>query len=245
MNPPVPEGKLPAHLAIVMDGNGRWARQRGLSRVEGHRKGAEVARVITEECARIGIKFLSLFAFSTDNWARPKSEVDALFLLLKSYLRKERQTLIANGIRFRAIGNISQLPNNIQRLVAQTERATAPCSRMELILALNYSGQWDILQAVFRLARDAEAHKVRPEDITPDLFERYLVSSDAPVPDLLIRTGGERRISNFYLYPLAYTELYFTPTPWPDFTPEELHEALEEFSRRERRFGRIPEPQQL
>lgn len=245
MNPNRSNKGLPVHLAIVMDGNGRWARARGLSRIEGHRKGAEVARAITQECAQIGIKILSLFAFSTDNWGRPKSEVEALFLILKDYLRKERRLLIDNGILFRAIGDLSALPPDVQDLIADTEAATAHLSRMQLILALSYSGQWDILQACARIAREAQSGILSPDLINYDLFSRYLCTGNLPPPDFLIRTSGEHRISNFYLYPLAYTELYFTPTLWPDFTVEELHEALAEYSRRERRFGRIPEPQQL
>ncbi|MHA2620318.1 MAG: polyprenyl diphosphate synthase [bacterium JZ-2024 1] len=245
MSPDDRNNGLPVHLAIVMDGNGRWARARGLSRVEGHRKGAEVARVITQECARIGIKFLSLFAFSTDNWSRPRSEVEALFLLLKDYLRKERRTLTDNGIAFRAIGNLSELPEDVLALIADTERDTRHLNRMHLVLALNYSGQWDILQATRHIVQDALSGKITPNTLTYKRFESYLSTADLPPPDLLIRTSGECRISNFYLYPLAYTELYFTPTLWPDFTVDELGEALEEYRRRERRFGRIPEPQQL
>lgn len=245
MSPDDRNNELPVHLAIVMDGNGRWARARGLSRVEGHRKGAEVARAITQECARIGIKFLSLFAFSTDNWSRPRSEVEALFLLLKDYLRKERRTLTDNGIAFRAIGNLSELPEDVRALIADTERDTRHLNRMHLVLALNYSGQWDILQATRHIVQDALSGNITPNTLTYKRFESYLSTADLPPPDLLIRTSGECRISNFYLYPLAYTELYFTPTLWPDFTVDELGEALEEYRRRERRFGRIPEPQQL
>jgi undecaprenyl diphosphate synthase len=245
MNPLQVDHRLPLHLAIVMDGNGRWAKQRALSRVEGHRKGAEVARAVTEECARLGIQVLSLFAFSTDNWSRPSAEVDALFVLLKDYLRRERATLLEQGIRFRAIGDLSRLPRDVQSLLAETECATLKGPRMTLLLGLNYSGQWDILQAVSRVVRDVQSGNLRHPDISPDLFERYLMTSEVPSPDLFIRTSGERRISNFFLYPLAYTELYFSSTLWPDFTVAELHDALDEFSRRDRRFGRILEPQQL
>jgi undecaprenyl diphosphate synthase len=233
--------KLPNHLAVIMDGNGRWAEQRSLDRVEGHRQGAESVRRIVRVSREIGISYLTLFAFSSENWSRPRLEVDALMILLKNYLETELQEMLDNDIRLMAIGDLIRLPKEVQTVLQETMKKTAQNKGMTLTLALSYGGRDDILQAVRRIMSHCGDGNLKPEEITEDLFSKYLWSHNLPDPDLLIRTSGEMRISNFFLWQLAYTEVYFTPTLWPDFTKEELIQALLSYQNRERRFGMTSE----
>lgn len=237
----LPFQKLPRHVAIIMDGNGRWARRRGLPRIEGHRKGADTVRAVVRSCRRWGISVLTLYAFSLENWHRPPDEVQALMELLKDYLRSEREEMIRNGIRLRVIGRMEDLDSEVQRVLQETMEATATGKDMILNLALSYSGRSEILGASKRLAADLLKGRLRPESLDEEIFERYLDTAGLPDPDLLIRTSGEQRISNFLLWQMAYTEIYFTETLWPDFSEEDLREALRDYQRRERRFGRTSE----
>ncbi|MGH8104116.1 MAG: isoprenyl transferase [bacterium] len=232
--------RLPHHIAIIMDGNGRWAQQRGLSRVQGHREGAVAVRRVVEECAGIGVPVLTLYAFSTENWSRPEEEISALFFLLKEYLQKELATLQKNGIRLRIIGDAGALPPDVRREIAKVETTTALNTGLLLVLAINYGGREDILQAARRLAQRYTHGDISAEDFNEENFERELYTGDLPEPDLLIRTSREFRLSNFLLWQCAYTEFYVTPTLWPDFGVEELHAAIREYQGRERRFGRVP-----
>lgn len=229
--------KLPSHIAIIMDGNGRWAKKKLLSRIKGHEKGIDAVRAVVEACREIGIKYLTLYAFSAENWRRPSSEVNALMKLLKNYLLKERDNLIKNEIQLRAIGNFNRLPENVRETLFQVVRDTKSGNKMTLILALSYGARWEIVEAALQIAREINTKKIKEEDVTPKVFSRYLNTSPFPDPDLLIRTSGELRLSNFLLWQLAYTELYITPTLWPDFTKEDLIQAIEDYQRRERRFG--------
>jgi undecaprenyl diphosphate synthase len=229
--------KLPRHLAIIMDGNGRWAEKRSLDRVEGHRQGAESVRRIVRASREIGIPYLTLFAFSSENWSRPPLEVDALMFLLRNYLETELQEMLENQIRLAAIGDLARLPLEVQTALQQTVKKTAEGKGMTLTLALSYGGRDDILQAVRRILSHCQEGNLKPEEIGEELFSKYLWTHNHPDPDLLIRTSGEMRISNFFLWQLAYTEIYFSPTLWPDFTREEFIEALLSYQNRERRFG--------
>lgn len=229
-------GKVPTHIGIIMDGNGRWAQIRGLPRIEGHRVGAERAKEIIESSSDIGIKCLTLYTFSTENWKRPHSEVSTLMKLLELYLRKEVPGLMKKGVVFRAIGELWRLPDNIQALIRETEEKTASNGGMTLVTALSYSGRNEIIRAV----RKAMNSGCRPDDLSEKLFADYLDTGGLPAPDLIIRTSGERRLSNFLLWQSAYAELYFTDTLWPDFDRDELMLALQDFQNRERRFGAIP-----
>jgi len=229
--------KLPNHLAVIMDGNGRWAEKRSLDRVEGHRRGAESVRNIVRTSREVGISYLTLFAFSSENWSRPRLEIDALMLLLKNYLETELQEMLDNNIRLMAIGDLIRLPKEVQTVLQEIMKKTAQNKGMALTLALSYGGRDDILQAVRRIMSHCGDGNLKSEEITEDLFSRYLWSHNLPDPDLLIRTSGEMRISNFFLWQLAYTEVYFTPTLWPDFTQEEFIQALLSYQNRERRFG--------
>ena len=232
---------LPRHIAVIMDGNGRWAKKRGATRVFGHRSATKSVREVTEECAELGIEFLTLYAFSIENWGRPKLEVDALMELLVSSLRKELNTLKKNNVKLKAIGDISGLPKRCRNELKETIKETADNNGMVLTLALNYSGRWDILNAAKEYASAVQEGKQNPENITEDIFNEYMVTKEMPDPELLIRTSGELRISNFLLWQLAYTELYFTDVLWPDFRKNHLKEALESYQKRERRFGKISE----
>jgi undecaprenyl diphosphate synthase len=223
-------------VGIIMDGNGRWAELRGLPRIEGHRRGAERSREIISAANDIGIKFLTLYAFSVENWQRPENEVTTLMRLLEMYLRKEFNTFIENGIVFRTIGEIWRLPKNIQSLIGETEERTANNNGMTLIAALSYGGRNEILRAVKKVA----SLNVSSDEITEEFFDSCLDTSGLPSPDLIIRTSGERRISNFLLWQAAYSEFYFTETLWPDFTKEEFMLALQDYQMRERRFGAVP-----
>ncbi|MCE5194099.1 MAG: isoprenyl transferase [Nitrospiraceae bacterium] len=225
--------KIPGHVGIIMDGNGRWAELRGLPRIEGHRRGAERAKETIEIAQEIGIKVLTLYTFSIENWQRPKDEIDTLMKLLEMYLRKELRKFMENGIVFRAIGEIWRLPKNIQSLVLETEELTAGNKGMTVVTALSYGGRNEIIRAAKKIAAQIK----NPDEITEELFESCLDTKGIPSPDLIIRTSGERRTSNFLLWQGAYAEYYFTDTLWPDFTKDELMLALHDYQMRERRFG--------
>lgn len=229
-------GQLPSHVGVIMDGNGRWAQLRGLPRVEGHRVGAERAKEIIEAAADMGIKFLTLYTFSTENWQRPVTEVSMLMKLLELYLKKELKDLKRQNIIYRAIGELVRLPENIQTLIRETELQTASNTGMTLITALSYSGRNEIIRAVRKLM----SGQLPPEEITDETFAGHLDTAGLPPPDLIIRTSGERRLSNFMLWQSAYAELYFSETLWPDFDREEFRRAISDYQGRERRFGAIP-----
>ncbi len=231
----------PRHLAIIMDGNGRWAKARGHTRAYGHVRGARVAKRMIEKCANDGVKFLTLYAFSTENWMRPKLEVNFLMQLLARHLKKERDSLIQNNIRFQTIGEISLLPAAVQKEVSATVAATANCSGMTLIFALSYGGRQEITKALKAIAEKVEAKQILSSDISESLIEEHLGTKNIPDPDLIIRTSGENRLSNFLLWQSAYSEIYFSPTFWPDFKDSDLEQAYLFFSTRERRFGKISE----
>lgn len=229
--------KLPRHIAIIMDGNGRWAKRRGLNRITGHRKGIETAREIVSFCRELGIPYLTLYTFSRENWNRPLPEVKALMGLLERHLRVEFQTMMEKGIRFKAIGNIWELPEGVKGIINEVEEGTKGNKDMVLHLALSYSGRAEIIGAVKRLAMDIRDGRLGLDDVNEDRFSSYLYTWGVPDPDLLIRTSGERRISNFLLWQMAYTEIHVTDVLWPDFTREDLLKALLDFQGRERRFG--------
>ena len=237
MEPLDPE-RLPTHLAIIMDGNGRWAQQRMLKRIVGHQRGAETIKMVVEQSSLLGIKYLTLFAFSSENWSRPAMEVKALMALLKKYIRQETARMMRKNIRYNVIGNRSELPDDVNATLDDAIRETSVNTGMVLTLALSYGGRQEISIAASRLARDVAAGKINPDEISMDVFGGYLDTGGLPDPDFLIRTSGEMRISNFLLWQLAYTELYFTETYWPDFTINEFHKALNDFQSRERRFGK-------
>jgi undecaprenyl diphosphate synthase len=232
-------GTLPVHVAAIMDGNGRWAQERNRPRVVGHREGVNSVRDITEACAQVGVDYLTLYTFSTENWNRPSTEVNALMTLLIHTIEKERQTLLENDVRLRTIGDISMLPSACQRELEETQERTRSNSRLTLTLALSYSGQWDILQAVREIARAVQAGRLDPDAIDEAVIAQHLATADMPDPDLLVRTGGEFRLSNFLLWQTAYTELYITEKYWPDFRREQLYHAIRAFQDRDRRFGRV------
>lgn len=229
--------KLPNHLAIIMDGNGRWATERMLRRIVGHRKGVETVRLTVEECSRLGIRYLTLYAFSSENWLRPKTEVKALMSLLKRYVKAETPRMMKNNIRFNVIGNLEDLPEDVNLEMATALRQTADNTGMALTLALSYGSRQEIMRAARLLAEEMASGRISAEEIDEERFAGYLYTSDMPEPDLLIRTSGEMRISNFLLWQLAYTELYFSDVNWPDFSKKELHRALSDYQARERRFG--------
>ena len=232
--------KLPVHIAVIMDGNGRWASKKGNSRIFGHRNGVTAVRETVEAAAELGVKYLTLYAFSTENWSRPKIEVDALMSLLVSSLNDETPTLMKNNISLLAIGDISQLSNKVSSQLKSAIEKTAHNTGLKLILALNYSGRWEIIDAVNRIVSDAIDGKLKT-GITADTFSDYLNTCDIPDPELLIRTSGEHRISNFLLWQIAYAELYFTSTLWPDFRKEDFYKAIVDYQKRERRFGKTSE----
>ena len=234
-------GQLPRHVAIIMDGNGRWARRRHLPRVAGHRAGARVVRRIVETCARQSIECLTLFAFSSENWLRPADEVSLLMRLFSRTLREEEARLREHGVRLTVIGDRTGLPTALQDDIARVEACTAAGDGLHLMVAANYGGRWDIVQAARALAADAAAGRLDPAGIDEAAFATRLATTDAPPVDLLVRTGGERRISNFLLWQAAYAELYFADALWPDFDAEALGEALAWYAARERRFGRTGE----
>jgi undecaprenyl diphosphate synthase len=230
--------KLPNHVAIIMDGNGRWAKLKGKPRTYGHRQGVTAVREAAESAAEIGVKYLTLYAFSTENWNRPKFEVDALMHLLLQTINKETRTLNKNKIRLNAIGNLETLPSSIYKQLIQTIKDTAGNDRMTLTLALSYSSRWEILEAVKSIARDLADHRITSDEITCDFFSAHLPSFPLPEPELLIRTSGEYRVSNFLLWQIAYSELFFCQKYWPDFRKEDLYEAIYNYQHRERRFGK-------
>jgi undecaprenyl diphosphate synthase len=232
---------LPKHIAVIMDGNGRWAKKKGAARVFGHKNAIKAVRDVTEGCAELGVEYLTLYAFSTENWNRPKLEVTALMELLVSTLSSEIKTLMDNDIRLDTIGDKASLPLKCQKQLAEAIAKTSGNSRMTLVLALSYSGKWDITQATKRIAKEVKEGKLEAEDITQSTIDKYLVTSGTPDPELLIRTSGEQRISNFLLWQMAYTEFFITDTLWPDFRKEHLHEAIVSYQERERRFGKTSE----
>jgi len=234
-------GEIPKHIAIIMDGNGRWAKKRGLPRVAGHREGVKSVRDVVEACAQLGVKYLTLFAFSTENWKRPKHEIDTLMKLLIKTLRTETDKLHKNDIKLMAIGDIESLPVEVQRELKEAIEKTKNNKRMVLNLALSYSGRWEIIEAVKGIARDVKSGKIKVEEINDSLFASYLKTAGIPEPDLLIRTSGEFRISNFLLWQIAYTELYICDCLWPDFRRKHLYEAIRDYQKRERRFGMTSE----
>ena len=236
---------IPSHVAIIMDGNGRWAKQRGLPRTEGHIRGQDALRTTLRAAARRGIKYLTVYTFSTENWSRPQEEVDALMSILVSAIHAETPQLIAEGVRMRAIGDLSRLPQQAQDSLAESIELTKDGQQITLILALSYSSRDEIRRASQRLAAEAVAGRLRPEEITEELISSYLDTAEYPDPDLVIRTGGEERISNYLLWQSAYSELYFSETYWPDFGQEALDEALAAYASRERRFGKTSEQIQL
>ena len=233
--------KVPNHIAIIMDGNGRWAKSQGKDRIFGHQNAINAVTESVEGCAEIGVKFLTLYAFSTENWNRPKPEVTALMELLISTIHQEIETLNKNNIRLQAIGDLKSLPNNCYNELNQAIEETSKNSKMTLVLALSYSAKWEILEAIKNIMVDGKNNQVKPEDVNEDLFRNYLSTKNIPDPELMIRTSGEYRISNFLLWQLAYAELKFLEKFWPDFNREDLFNAVIEFQGRERRFGKISE----
>ena len=232
---------LPAHIAIIMDGNGRWAKQRGEDRIYGHRQGVESVRQVIEGAAEIGVSYLTLYAFSTENWNRPWEEEEALMEIMVDSLNNECDTLIKNNIVLRVIGDIERLSPKVRDSLDNTLRRTSECTGMVVAVALSYSARWEILNAARELAREVKKGTLEPENIDQDNFEKQLTTSGLPDPSLLVRTSGELRISNFLLWQMAYTEFYFTETLWPDFGKEDLYRAVLEYQKRERRFGKTSE----
>jgi undecaprenyl diphosphate synthase len=234
MNDIIDTNNLPQHIAITMDGNGRWAKEKGKNRLFGHNNGVEAVRDTVEGAVEYGIKYVTLFAFSTENWNRPKHEVNALMSLLVSSIHKETKTLIENDIRLQTIGNIQQLPKKCQNELSESIELTKENKKMTLILALSYSGKWEIINAVKEIINN----KISEATVNEELFKQYLTTKNVPDPELLIRTSGEHRISNFMLWQIAYSELYFTDKMWPDFRRADLKEAIINYQKRERRFGK-------
>ena len=229
--------KLPVHVAIIMDGNGRWARKQGFVRTLGHERGVDSVRNTVEAAAELGIGYLTLYAFSTENWNRPKYEIDALMRILVKSLHKEMNTLMKNNIRLEAIGDIGSLPAGSRKELAKSIKITSGNSGLTLVLALSYSSRWEIIEAVKAISREVKDGGLDPANIDSNLFNTYLTTHQIPDPELLIRTSGEYRISNFLLWQIAYTELYFTPVLWPDFSKEDFYAAIIDYQLRERRFG--------
>jgi undecaprenyl diphosphate synthase len=234
-------GRLPSHIAIIMDGNGRWAAEQGQDRLYGHYHGVESVRNIVEGSAELGIDYLTLYAFSTENWDRPEYEVTGLMELLVETIRKEVETLNKNNIRLHVIGNMHMLPDYAQKELNEALELTGKNTGLNLVMALSYSSRWELVEAVKRIAGDVKSGLIDPASIDQGMLQRYLCTSDFPDPELMIRTSGEYRISNFLLYQLAYAELYFTNVRWPDFRKEDLYEAILDFQARERRFGKTSE----
>lgn len=233
--------KLPLHLAIIMDGNGRWAKQKGFLRTIGHENGTKSVKIIVEECARIGIKNLTLYAFSTENWNRPKIEVDTLMKLLISSLKKELDSLIKNNIRLNAIGNLSSLPKTVQKELNEVIEKTNNNNRMTLTLALSYGAREELIQVVKKISNKVKNNIISDDAIDESIINKHLYTHNLPDVDLMIRTSGEHRVSNFLLWQIAYAEFYFTDVLWPDFSKEDLHNAILSYQKRERRFGKTSE----
>jgi len=228
---------VPKHIAIIMDGNGRWAKERGLPRIAGHEQGAESVRAVTEACVELGVQYLTVYAFSTENWKRPEAEITALWALLEHFIAQETPTLMKNGVRLQAIGRLHELPQSCQTALQEAVNLTGRNPATTLILALNYSGRTEIIDTVRHLCREAVAGRVSHDTITEEIFSQHLYTRDYPDPDLLIRTSGELRLSNFLLWQLSYTEIYVTQKMWPDFGKEDLRDAIGEYNKRQRRFG--------
>jgi undecaprenyl diphosphate synthase len=233
--------KLPVHIAVIMDGNGRWAQRKGNSRIFGHKNGVVAVRETIEAAVELGIQYLTLYAFSTENWNRPVDEVNALMSLLVKTIEKEIGSLTENNVRLHIIGDIASLPKPVQKQIEKAVEKTCNNTGLNLVLALSYSGRWEILNAIRKLANDVKDNSIQPEELGCDSFTQYLTTSELPDPELLIRTSGEYRISNFLLWQIAYAELYFTDTLWPDFRKEHFYDAIVDFQKRERRFGKISE----
>lgn len=232
-------GKLPAHIAIIMDGNGRWAQKKGNIRLHGHKAGVKSVRDVTESCAQLGVRYLTLYAFSTENWNRPASEINGLMKLLVQSLRDEADTLQKNDIKLITIGQTNRLPVKCRTQLQEVMDLTCNNKRMQLCLALSYSGRWDITEAVRSITQQVKEGNIDPDDVNDDLIGSFLSTASIPDPDLIIRTSGEYRISNFLLWQLAYSELYITETYWPDFRRDELYEAIRSYHSRERRYGKV------
>jgi undecaprenyl diphosphate synthase len=237
----IDRNNLPRHIAIIMDGNGRWAKKKGAARIFGHRNAIQAVTDVTEGCGELGVKYLTLYAFSTENWGRPKDEVDGLMELLVNTIKKEIGNLMENQVKLQTIGDISHLPKACQRNLEEAKETTRNNSGLTVLLALNYSGRWEILRAVRKLTEEVQRGQLHPEDIDEVMFGQYLETAGVPDPELLIRTSGEMRVSNFLLWQIAYTELYITKTLWPDFRKEDLYEAIYSYQHRERRFGKVLE----
>jgi undecaprenyl diphosphate synthase len=231
--------KLPSHVAVIMDGNGRWAKKRLLNRIKGHEKGSESVRTIVRACREIGIPYLTLYAFSTENWQRPQSEVVALMTLLKKFLESEKKEMLDNNIRLYAIGQIERLPENVRKTLHNVMALTKNNNGMTLNLALSYGGRAEIIKMVKEIAIKAKEGRMGPDSITPEIISEHLYTHQMPDPDLLIRTSGEMRISNFLLWQIAYSEIYITDTLWPDFGKDEFVRILKDYQQRERRFGKV------
>ena len=230
------KNRIPQHIAIIMDGNGRWASERGKERSFGHQAGVDTVRRITSECTRMGVKYLTLYTFSTENWSRPPDEISALMGLVLSSL--EDEIFMKNNVRFQVVGDIQRLPEEVQQKLQETMEHTAGNTAMTMVVALSYSSRWEITQAAKAIAADVKAGKLNVEDVTEELVSQHLVTKFMPDPELLIRTGGELRISNYLLWQIAYAELYFCDTYWPDFNEEDLHKAIASYQARQRRFGK-------
>ena len=230
---------IPTHISVIMDGNGRWAKEKGKARVFGHRNGVKAVREITEACAELGVKYLTLYAFSTENWSRPKFEVNALMGLLVETLKSEISTLNKNNIRLQAIGDLNGLPKRTLSALKDGIADTAKNDHMTLVLALNYSSRWDITNAVQSIAQEVFNREIDPSDISSDTISNHLSTVNIPDPELIIRSSGEQRLSNFLLWESAYSEFYFSPVYWPEFTKEHLHEAIRNYQARDRRFGKV------
>ncbi len=239
LKPQIDNNRIPQHIAIIMDGNGRWAQEQGQDRLFGHFHGVQSVRDIVEGCAELGVRYLTLYAFSTENWDRPQQEVTGLMELLVETIRKEVPILNQNNIRMHFIGELSLMPPSAQQALQEARDLTAGNSGLNLIMALSYSSRWELMDAVKRIATDVESGILSPQQISQDILQQYLSTSEFPDPELMIRTSGEYRISNFLLYQLAYAELYFTQTRWPDFRKENLYEAIIDFQKRDRRFGKV------
>ncbi len=234
----IPEN-LPRHVACIMDGNGRWAKMRGMPRYRGHRAGAEAVRCCLDVCIECGIPWLTLYAFSSENWKRPRLEVETLMAMLSEFLQKELSTLMEKNIRLFAIGNLERLPARTRKILQKTIDETSGNTRLNLVLAISYGARDEILQAAKSLAQEVRDGVISPDDITEELFASHLDTAGMPDPDLLIRTSGENRISNFLLWQISYSEIHVTPTLWPDFSRNDMLEALQDYSRRQRRFGKL------
>ena len=233
--------RIPKHIAIIMDGNGRWALEQGKPRSFGHQAGVDAVRRITSECTRLGVKYLTLYTFSTENWNRPKEEVDALMTLLVDTIVKETPTLMNNNVRMQTIGDIDRLPEGAKKKFLACIEQTSHNTGLTMVLALSYSARWEITEAMRKAVQAAQAGTVRPEDVNEQMVSSLMTTAQIPDPDLLIRTSGEYRISNFLLWQLAYSELYFTDCLWPEFTEEEFYKAIVDYQKRERRFGKTSE----